>query len=417
MLADDGEPLWDVLEEHLDEAEFLWGVWEQSLVAPNHTLAEVEATVEPRLLAHFDGLVIGDAAAAERLLVPALESDESTRVSAAASALLLGSVESALDALFAVLHDLPEQRPALVRALGCSDRADLLPRLHACLADVDEAIVAAAAEALLFRHEPVREALSVLLASDDPALRSLGLRALPGEPSLTNPVRAIQAGLGDDDPRVVDAAIEAGLLLAPAAAWARVRSRAEEAGGDQALLLLALRGKADDLKTVAAALADPSRRPAAIHALGHVGAPEWVDACLEWLDDAAAGPLVAEMMHALTGVDLDEEGLTLTVEDEALEHTPEHDLPKPDPMPTMQWWLRRRAQYEDGQRYLQGRPRTRGEIFKGGLTDGPMRRRPALLLDLQLAAPRGVLLRLQPRAPAARQRHQLAELQRVLGLD
>jgi hypothetical protein len=81
----------------------------------------------------------------------------------------------------------------------------------------------------------------------------------------------------------------------------------------------------------------------------------------------------------------------------------------------MQWWLRRRAQYEDGQRYLHGRPRTRAEDFINGLTSGPMRRRPALLLDLQLAAPRGALLRLQPRAPTARQRQQLAELRGTLG--
>ncbi|MDC0669993.1 TIGR02270 family protein [Nannocystis radixulma] len=413
-MLDADEPLWDVLEEHLDEAEFLWGQWEQSLVAPNYTLEEVETTVEPRLFAHLDGLVIGGAAAAERLLVPALESDESTRVSAAAFALLLGPVESALDTLFTVLQDLPEQRPGLVRAFACSDRADLVPRLQACLSDVDEAIVAAAAEALLFRDEPVSDALSVLLASDDPAARSLGLRALAGEANGAAHVRAIHAGLADDDPRVVDAAISAGLLLAPAPTWTRVRARAEEPDGDLALLLLALRGQAGDHAAVAALLADPSRRPAAIHALGHVGAPEWVDACLEWLDDAAAGPLVGEMMQALTSVALEDEGLTLAVEDESLEHTPEDDLPRPDPLPTMQWWLRRRAQYEDGQRYLHGRPRTRAEVLEG-LTSGPMRRRPALLLDLQLAAPRGVLLRLQPRAPAARQREQLTELRRVLG--
>ena len=32
----DGEPLWDIVEEHLDEAEFLWERWEHGLVAPNY---------------------------------------------------------------------------------------------------------------------------------------------------------------------------------------------------------------------------------------------------------------------------------------------------------------------------------------------------------------------------------------------
>ncbi|WAS94341.1 TIGR02270 family protein [Nannocystis punicea] len=410
----DDEPLWDVLEEHLDEAEFLWESWEQSLVAPNYTLEEVASGVESRLYAHLDGLVIGDAPAAERLLVPALESDEPTRVSAAAAALLLGPVDSALDTLFTVLQDLPEQRPALVRAFACTDHAGLLPRLRATLSDVDEALVAAAAEALVFRHEPLGEALSVLLASDDPAARCLGLQALPGEPEAAGQVRAIQAGLADDDPGVVDAAIAAGLVLAPAPTWTRVRARAEEPGGAFAMLLLALRDQAGDRAALLAALADAARRPAAIYALGHVGAPDLVDACLEWLEDAEAGPLVGEMMQALTGIDLDDAGVTATVEEEALEHTPEHDLPRPDPLPTMQWWLRQRSRFEDGQRYLQGEPRARAEVVEA-LTSGPMRRRSALLLDLQLRAPRGVLLRLQTRAPTARQQRELVELRRLLG--
>jgi uncharacterized protein (TIGR02270 family) len=412
MREGDDEPLWDVLEEHLDEAEFLWESWEQSLVAPNYTLEEVAAGVESRLLAHLDGLVIGGAAAAQRLLAPALESDESGRVSAAAAALLLGAGDSALDTLFAVLQDLPEQRPALVRAFACIDQPGLLARLRAGLTDVDEALVAACAEALVFRHEPLGEALSVLLASDDPAVRSLGLRALPGEAE--GSVRAIQAGLGDEEPQVVDAAIAAGLVLAPAPTWTRVRARAEEPGGGPALVLLALRDAAGDRAAVQAALSDASRRAAAIYALGQVGAPELVDACLEWLDDAACGPLIGEMMQVLTGIDLDDAGLTVTVEDEALEHTPEHDLPRPDPLPTMQWWLRQRPRFEDGVRYLHGKIRGRAEVL-AALTSGPMRRRPALLLDLQLRAPRGVLLRLQTRAPTARQLAELAELRRALG--
>lgn len=410
------EPLWDVLEEHLDEAEYLWGAWEHALVAPDYTLEEVEATVESRLLAHLDGLVVGADAARERLVVPALESDEFGRAAAAATALLLDP-EAAPGPLFTVLRDLPEQRPALVRALACSDRADLVPALRELLADVDEAVVGAAAEALLFHHEPLGDALSILLASDDPALRSLGLRALPGEPPAPAHARAVQAALGDSDLLVVDAAIDAGVLLAPSAAWARVRDRAGEPDPSAALLLLALRGGPDDLARVVAALADEPRRLAAIHALSHVGAPELVDVCLEWLEDAAAGPLVGEMLAALTGVDLDEAELALPGgDDDALAHAPEDDLPRPEPMATMQWWLRQRPRFAEGQRWLGGRLRTPAVVVDA-LGGGPMRRRPALLLDLQLHAARGVRPRLQPRAPTSRQRRELAELARLLGSD
>ena len=35
------EPRWDIVEEHLDEAEFLWAMWEHSLLSPKYTLDTV----------------------------------------------------------------------------------------------------------------------------------------------------------------------------------------------------------------------------------------------------------------------------------------------------------------------------------------------------------------------------------------
>ena len=48
------------------------------------------------------------------------------------------------------------------------------------------------------------------------------------------------------------------------------------------------------------------------------------------------------------------------------------------------------------------------------LTHVPMRRRPALLLDLQLHAPPGSRPRLQPHAPTRRQRAELADIRKLL---
>src|SRR5690606_28604303 len=153
---------------------------------------------------------------------------------------------------------------------------------------------------------PLGDAIPVLLASDDPGLRGVGLRALTSEPPAASHARAVQAALADPELQVVDAAIDAGVLLAPAATWPRVRARASEPDPSQALLRLALRGEAGDCDVVLAARAESSRRAAAIHALGHVGAPELVDACLGWLEDASCGPLVGEMLAALTGADLED---------------------------------------------------------------------------------------------------------------
>jgi hypothetical protein len=116
---------WDVLEEHLDEAEFLWAQWERGLVAHDLTLDELASGAERRLLAHLDGLIIAGPPAAERLLLPAIAGADPERASAAASALLAGPV-AGLDAVADALTRAPvERRAPLLRALALAERPEI----------------------------------------------------------------------------------------------------------------------------------------------------------------------------------------------------------------------------------------------------------------------------------------------------
>ncbi|MCY0986564.1 TIGR02270 family protein [Nannocystis sp. ILAH1] len=382
------EPLWDVVEEHLDEAEFLWGVWQHSLVAPDYTLDEVAEGPEERLFAHLEGLVVGGARVAERLLLPALAGDEPSRVSAAALALLQGPrCDEALAAIAEVQRARPRQRAPLVRALACVELRRLRPRLRELLADHDDTVVAAAAEVLALHHEPLGDTLGLLLASDDAATRAMALRAVANEPDPGRFVRAVTAGLQELEPSVLDAAIDAGVRLGLAPAWARARERMHEVDGGAAMLLLALGGEDGDIAAIEAALADRKRRPAALWALGFHGTPEVVEAALEWLEDPVAGPLAGEVFSAVTGVDLAAAHMDLPREDDdALEHRPEDDLPRADPMAVLQWWTRHRERFVDGRRYVAGAAHS-PEALVRGLRFGAMRRRPGYLLELTLALP------------------------------
>lgn len=405
------EPLWELVEEHLDEAEFLWGTWERSLVAPQYSLAEVAEGPEARLMAHIDGLVVNGPLVARKMLIPALEEDVPDRVSAAAAALLQDPRESGgRDAVFEALREMPEQRPPLVRALCCVADPELLTRIRGLLIDEDSGLVAAAAEVLAFHFQPLGDTLGLLLASEAVDARVVALRAVATESEPGRFVPAVQAGLTDADPRIVDAAIETGVRLHLAAAWGRARTRAEDADGGGSMLLLALRAEASDQAFLSAALRDRKRRLAALWALGFLGTPKAVDDSLEWLEEAATGPLAGEVFTAVTGVDLEEAKISLSVEEdeEALEWRAEDDLPRPNPMDVMQCWMKLRGNFAVGQRYVRGAVRSPSNLLVA-LTDGQMRRRPTHLLDLELHAAAKDRPRLQVRAPTSRQRAQLAQ--------
>src|SRR5690349_17929317 len=116
-LKDERFVLWDLGEQHLNEAAFLWTRWEQALVAPDYMLEDVER-LEERLHAHVDALVLGGAPIAKRLLVPALESDDPEFLRAAALGLLLGAPPDGSDAVLDRAHSAePEVLAALQRVL------------------------------------------------------------------------------------------------------------------------------------------------------------------------------------------------------------------------------------------------------------------------------------------------------------
>lgn len=400
---------WDLVERHLDEADFLWEVWERSLLAPDYTLAEVARESEERLLAHVDGLVANGPEVVPRLLLPILEGGEFHRLSAAALALLQRPGPEGVEAAVQALRARPGQRSALTRALACAAPVPL-DRMRELLGDRDEGVVAAAAEVLLVHEVALGAVLPALWRSGELATRALALRALPDEPGSSRMLDLVEEGLRAREAQVVSAAMVAGCRLGLDSAWARVRELA--AGSDkQAMLLLALGGGKAEERELLGALADPERRASALWALGFMGTPEAVDASLELMQDPRSCHLAGEVFTAVTGIDLKHAALKAAAqeEDEVLEHLAEDDLPRPDPVKLRQWWMAHRGEFLPGQRYLMGKPRSLEGILMA-LAEGPMRRRPPLLLDLQLRASGKPGPRLETRAPT---RQQYAQLQRL----
>ncbi len=384
---------WELLERHLEEAEFLWTQWEHGLWSPERPLSSLAEGDEGRLRAHLDALVLGGSAVASRLLLPALASEEPSRVAAAAWALL--SAEDA-DWHEPVLHHLeqgPEAtRPGLLRALELLDRPDLHALLLKKLPTLPPALQAGVLRAARIQHLDTSAALGKLDWESDPVLHAEALRALPFVPGTQAGDARLSRALSHAHPTVSTAALETGLLLGSRAAWERARGTASRA----ALLALAVVGESKDLADLVARLKRGSPAAEVIWAVGFSGRRLAAEALLPLLREEAQGPLAAASFAAITGLPMAPPFLVEAPADEEDEGSEEEAedlqawLPAPRGLPgevdaqaVESWWARRRDGFTEGTRYLRGTPLT-VEVLARALETEPLRRRPSLAWEVAL---------------------------------
>lgn len=420
--------LWDIMEEHLEEAGYLWSQWEAALDAPDYTLDDV-AGIEERLFAHVDGLLVGGAPVAERMLLPALEDDDPERVFAAAYTLLSSGVVELAAAVVDTLSEADDDRlPPIRRALELGPLEGLELPLRDLAAEGRPPIRAAALDVLTFHQLEAGGPLSGFLDSDDPLFLSAGLRASGLPAARTAPEQIVRA-MDHVDPGVRDAALDAGLMRGLAEAMNRCRdlAAAGNPGCGHALLLLALVGDAGDHRLVEGCLELPALRDEALFALGYTGTHESATRCLDAMDtdDEKQARLAGEAFCLITGLDLEAEGLVVPErrsltdtdkdEEEDLEDLsslpPESFLPSPDATGVRAWWRKGRQEIEPEVRYLVGKPVDQMWLLEA-MRVLPMRQRRPLALEVSLRWQRNTILRAG--AWTAWQRRQLHRGAKVL---
>jgi uncharacterized protein (TIGR02270 family) len=389
MKTDPPPPIRDILEEHLEEAAFLWAQREVALDSPRYTAAEVAAGPEERLFAHLAGLALGGVAVEEELLAPALGDGDTAKVAAAAAAL---SARGRVDLVRrAVKPDAPEIAAAIVRALAltlpaCAERL-LLPWLD------EEAppAVAVALSTLAARGAAPERSIRRALASSDVGLVAAGLRAAP---ALGEGARAeIEAAWGSLLPELHDAAVEAGLALGLRGAWHAARRGADEGKATPLdLLVLSMSGDPGDLDRIGVAAAAPERLGSALFAAGFSGQPRAAELCVARLADPGVAGLAGEAFRAVTGLVIDGRyAAPEPDEPEPLDDLadagpaagPEAELPVPDAMEVAGWWRDQRSRFVEGQRYVEGRPFSPDELLRA-FVDGTTRRRGPIARELAI---------------------------------
>ena len=391
----DSQILWDIVEEHLDEAAFLSTQWEQALVSPAYTLAAVRDRVEERLLAHVDGLVAAGPLAAARLLRPALREGSDGVALAAALALLSSSnPESEAAVLEALLTAAEPQADQVRRALElcASERRQAV--LRRLLSGQPSRVHAAAARILGFQKVDLGPALHALFDPADDALFQAGLYCLRYQPR-PDGESAIRRALTAPGESLMTAALLAGAVagVAEVLPVSRACIRAQHPATPTAAMLLgSLGGNADTELLCQIVTASPYAADV-IFALGLGGARDTADACVDWLRTKALTRASGEAFLTITGADPDKEGLvqkTSAASDPAAEVEDPEDLNLSSETTLLSadsvaaWWQKRRGDFTASERYHAGRPHDRqdAEAWHAVLQRATMRQRHPLALAM-----------------------------------
>lgn len=426
--SEGGLVLWDVVEEHLDEATFLLGMWRERQHAPHYTFRELCNGPEARLLAHIDGLVAGEQEVRDALLWPTIEQEKEdpARVSAAGLALLsMSNVSSAFERYFGLLREADAlQRSALAEALCLVDRPEVPERvLRELSRDNPPMVLAELLRVAAVYRADVGSRLPGWLSHEMPEIQAhaLATAAAGGRRDcLAHCERLLEASTE----RVAQAALEAALVLGSTAAW-QLCARSASTSNPDALLYLGLLGGPEQHRLLRDQLYTTTNPAALLWAIGFAGRGEHATAALRFLDaaDEHVAKLAGEAFVAITGYaappeanpepptaldaalsDADEVAFEDDDLDADLVPNLASELPLLGAGAARAWWREHESRFMHG-RFVAGEVLGPASVY-GALTSGSARRRHPWCTALRIAS--GALIQIASGAFSARQERDLA---------
>ncbi len=421
--------LWDVIEEHFDEAAFLFEQWERALHSPKFTLTALSATLERRMEAHLDGLLVGGSEVVKQVLYPnTTNADEPAKVSVAALTLLHTNNPGIAECLIqsALQSEEPVQR-AIARALILADLEPLnrmlLEHFQGAATELEKAFLL---EILTSRGVDAIRLLGSHSDLEDPRLISAVLDAA-GIFGHRGMVRLAEMHIGSNQSTLRASAVKAGTALGSHDAMQRCRQLVQDPKEDDPTfaLLITILGIPEDYQILYSQLEVPTRAVSILWSLGFAGTLQAGNACLLCLEnkDERVAKAAAEAMAWIGGLELNDKRFqnvrTELTEDQTLPPFEEDnletdlgidgvdDLPVPNGEAIAQLWKEQSGQMRQDQRYLLGRPYS-PESVSHALEVGSMWRRHGVAMELSFRS--GGTRHVSTDAFSSRQRRQIAAL-------
>jgi uncharacterized protein (TIGR02270 family) len=423
--------LWDVVEEHLEEAAFLAEQHARASDSPTLDLAGLERG-EARLAAHLDGLLQGGAPVYERIVEKALlepDPEDPSRVVAAALVALGSGRFRALEPLLG--HEAPEVRDAAVHACSLAGGASGSPIddwLHARLRDLTGSAERASLLRIVGRRGLDAVTLVAWLQGDDPQIARAAATAARHADGRRH-MAVIEYLLDHPDAEVREAALVTALAWRSHRASVLCESWAlEDTPRPLPMALYAMLGGPPQHDRLARKLALPAHRRGALFALGFSGNLAQLPALMPFLSgpDPVVARIAAQAISTIVGIDLgaapfvaappaagaaapaqDPEAASALppLEEDDLEAdlapVPEEGLPVPNAEAIRIFCERSTSSLAPGGRYLGGRPAGL-EVSLGYLERAPLRRRHVLALGVGIQTGGKVWIDTRAFAPAQR---------------
>ncbi|OQW92578.1 MAG: hypothetical protein BWK78_01300 [Thiotrichaceae bacterium IS1] len=410
-----------LLDQHVEEAAFLWLLRDKAVHAPHYSLADL-AELDERIEAHLDGLRIAGEAGWEIAKV-ALRWEQPGEVFTAAVLAFESGQPEWIDTLLAVVTSQPELSRVLVSALGWLPFKPIANQIDQYLniSSPQSRYLGLAASAV-HRINPGTP-LDTAINDPDPILNTRALRAV-GELGRKDRLSQLRSQyLSPDATTRFWAAWSATLLGEKRENLELLQTYALLPTSPYQNRALSLLLRSLDLTTATRWLNTfAQRHPEAprilTSGLGIVGDPVHLPWLIQQMEIPELARIAGESFTLITGMTLndneenlaDEKPANFTAgptdnpaeDDVALD--PDEDLLWPNPTLIKAWWEKHQKQYQPHTRYLLGQPITPTHCQQV-LRNGLQRQRIAAALELTLRQPGTPLF--ETRAPGVWQQQWL----------
>jgi uncharacterized protein (TIGR02270 family) len=403
-----------IVEQHAEEAAFLWLLRGAAVQAPHYSLKDL-ADIDERVEAHIDGLrVAGEAGWS--ICADALAQEEPGEVFAAAVLAFESGQDQRIKMVMEVAATEPELSLGLISALGWLSFDQVKEHIDQLLRSLTPELRRIGVAAFAVHRQDPGSILVDALNDENTSLKARAIRAV-GELGRIDLLSMLKNQLAAEDKDCQFWAAWSAVLLGDrgeAMEFLKTFATSESPFQESALNLTL---RVMDNTSAQNWLKEMSQQPDwlryTVIGAGVAGDPVRIPWLIEHMEMPELARVAGESFTMITGVDIAyedlegewpedfEAGPTESPEDEDVEMDSDEDLPWPEPKLIREWWDSNKNAFRNGTRYLLGQPISPEHLHKV-LRTGYQRQRAAAALELAILQPGQPLF--EVRAPGFRQK-------------